>query len=68
MAESKKSVCAAIAADAGIARSKFVAAGFSGSSGMLTEGIDTGIASLMLLGINRRTKPPDRKHPFGYSM
>jgi divalent metal cation (Fe/Co/Zn/Cd) transporter len=33
MAESKKSVYAAIAADAGIALSKFVAAAFSGSSG-----------------------------------
>src|SRR4051812_35222880 len=72
MAESKKSVYAAIAADAGIAVSKFVAAGFSGSSGMLAEGIhsviDTGIAALMLVGISRSARKPDRTHPFGYSM
>ena len=55
MAESKKSVYAAIAADAGIAVSKFVAAGFSGSSSMLAEGIhsviDTGIVARCSWGL-----------------
>ena len=72
MAESTKSVYTAMAVDAGIAVSKFVAAGFSGSSGMLTEGIhsvvDTGIAALMLVGGHRSRKEPDAAHPFGYGM
>ena len=71
MAESKKSIYAAIAADTGIAISKFVAAGFSGSSSMLAEGIhsviDAGIVALMLVGISRSRKPPDPRHPFGHS-
>jgi len=71
MAESKKSIYAAIAADTGIAVSKFVAAGFSGSSSMLAEGIhsviDAGIVSLMLVGVSRSEKPPDPRHPFGHA-
>ncbi len=71
MAESKRSIYVAIAADAGIAISKFVAGGFSGSSGMLAEGIhsviDAGIVSLMLVGVNRSKKPPDPRHPFGHA-
>src|SRR3954447_24245904 len=71
MAESKRSIYVAIAADAGIAVSKFVAGGFSGSSSMLAEGIhsviDAGIVSLMLVGVNRSEKPPDPRHPFGHS-
>ena len=70
MAESKKSTYAAIAADAAIATTKFVAAGFTGSAGMLTEGfhslVDTGIAALTLLGLYRSRRPPDAGHPFGY--
>ena len=72
MAESTKSVSIAIATDAGIGVLKFVAAGFSGSPGMLTEGIhsvvDTGIAALMLVGARRSRKEPDAAHPFGYGM
>jgi cation diffusion facilitator family transporter len=71
MSESNKPVYAAIGADFGSAVSKFVAAGFTGSSGMLTEGIhsviDTGITALMLMGSKRSAKPPDSEHPFGYS-
>lgn len=71
MAESKKSIYVAIAADAGIAISKFVAAGFSGSSSMFAEGvhsvIDAGIVALMLVGVNRSEKPPDPRHPFGHA-
>ena len=71
MAEATKSVYVAIAVDVGIAISKFVAAGFSGSSGMLTEGIhsvvDAGIATLLLVGMARSRKPADAAHPFGYA-
>jgi hypothetical protein len=39
---------------------------------MLAEGIhsviDTGIVSLMLVGMNRSLKEPDPKHPLGYGM
>lgn len=71
MAESKKSVYAAIVTNGGVAISKFVAAGFSGSTSMLTEGIhsvvDTGISALMLVGMHRSKKEPDATHPFGYA-
>jgi cation diffusion facilitator family transporter len=71
MAGSKKAIYAAIAADTGIAVSKFVAAGFSGSSSMFAEGIhsviDAGIVALLLVGISRSQKPPDLRHPFGHS-
>lgn len=70
MAESAKSTYAAIAADTAIAATKFVAAGFTGSASMLTEGfhsvVDTGIAALTLLGMYRSRRPPDALHPFGY--
>lgn len=70
MADSKRSVYTAIITEGSIAVAKFVAAGFSGSSSMLTEGIhsvvDTGITALMLVGILRSRKKPDHDHPFGY--
>ena len=69
-ANSKKVIYAALAGNALIAVTKFVAAGITGSSAMLAEGIhsvvDTGNQGLMLHGTARARKPADEKHPFGY--
>ena len=69
-AESTKVIYAAIVANLAIATIKFIAAAFTGSSAMLSEGIhsvvDTGNGGLMLLGVRRSHKPADAEHPFGY--
>lgn len=65
-------VLAALAGNGAIAVSKFVAAGISGSSAMLTEAIhslvDTGDQLLMLLGQRRAARAPSATHPLGYGM
>jgi len=70
MASSKKAIYAAIAGNFAIAVTKFIGAGVSGSSAMLSEGIhslvDTGNGGLLLLGIRRSQRPPDDDHPYGY--
>src|SRR6476659_7854522 len=68
--ESRLAIIAAIAGNIAIAITKFVAAGLTGSSAMLSEGIhslvDTGNGGLLLLGIHKSRKAPDFEHPFGH--
>jgi cation diffusion facilitator family transporter len=67
---SKIVVIAALLGNLAIAVVKFIAAGITGSSAMLSEGVhslvDTGNELLLLYGMSRANKPPDESHPFGY--
>lgn len=68
--ESNLVIFAALAANLGIAVAKFIAAGISGSSSMLTEGFHSVVDSLnqvlLLYGQHRGKRAPDEAHPFGY--
>ena len=70
MAESNTAVYAAIASNLAIAVTKFVVAGITGSSAMLSEGIhsivDTGNGILLLVGIKLSHRKPNVEHPFGH--
>ena len=63
-------VYAALVGNLCIAIAKFVAAGLSGSSAMLSEGVhslvDTTNELLLLYGLHRADKKPDTVRPFGY--
>ena len=68
---SKRVIYAALAGNLLIAATKFGAAFVTGSSSMLSEGVhslvDTGNEVLLLHGLRRAEKQPDRAHPLGYS-
>ncbi|HEY9484270.1 MAG TPA: cation diffusion facilitator family transporter [Micromonosporaceae bacterium] len=65
-----RAVIAALLANLGIAVTKFVAFGLTGSSSMLAEGIhsvaDSGNQVLLLVGGKRSRRAPTQQHPFGY--
>lgn len=67
---SHQATLAALAANVGVAVTKFVAFFFTGSSAMLAEGIhsiaDTGNQGLLMLGRRRAAREPSPDHPFGY--
>ena len=67
---SKVAIFASMAANLGIAVMKFIASFFTGSSAMLSEGIhsliDTTNGVLLLWGIKRSKRKPDKLHPFGH--
>ncbi len=70
MANNRKSIYSALAANLLIALTKFIAGAFTNSSSMISEGIhstvDTTNQLLLLYGIKRSKKAPDESHPFGY--
>ena len=63
-------IYAALAGNLLIAVTKLGAAGWTGSSAMLSEGVhslvDTSNQGLLLYGIHRSKRPPDELHPLGY--
>ena len=67
---SKTAIYAALVGNSLIAITKFVAAGITGSSAMMSEGIhslvDTGNQGLLLYGMKSAKKPPDKAFPFGH--
>jgi cation diffusion facilitator family transporter len=65
-----RAVLAALAANLGIAITKFIAFLVSGSTSMLAESVhsvaDTGNQVLLLVGRGRADRPPSDEHPFGF--
>jgi cation diffusion facilitator family transporter len=68
---SRSVVIKALAANAGIAIAKFVAAAVSGSAAMLSEAVhslaDSGNQLFLLIGMRRSTRREDEVHEFGYA-
>jgi len=71
-ASSKRALFGAMAANIGIAATKFVVGALTHSTVMIAEAIhslvDTGNSGLMLIGRARSRRGPDPEHPFGYGM
>src|SRR5438309_3520584 len=67
---STRTLVVALAANLGIAVSKFAAAAITGSSAMLTEGVHSVVDSvnqlLLMWGRRQAKRAPDKLHPFGY--
>src|SRR6195256_407304 len=70
MANSKVAIYGAVAANVAIAATKFIVAGITGSSTMLSEGIhsavDTFNGVLLLVGLRLSKRPASQEHPFGH--
>ena len=68
--ESTLTVLIAMGANLGVGAAKLVAGLLTGSAAMLSEAAhsvgDTMTEVLLLTALKRSTKPPDRRHPFGY--
>ncbi|MBP1628467.1 MAG: cytochrome [Holophagaceae bacterium] len=69
-ASSSKALALSLGANLGIAISKFVVFGLTGSAAMLTEAIhstaDCGNQALLFLGMKQAQKPPTPRHPLGH--
>jgi cation diffusion facilitator family transporter len=67
---SRTAIVAALVGNLLIAVTKGIAAAVSGSSAMLSESVhslvDTGNEVLLLYGLKRAAKAPDKVHPYGY--
>ena len=67
---SKRVIYAALAGNAGITVTKFIASAVTGSSAMFAEAIhsvvDTGNQLLLLWGLKQARKPADEQFPLGY--
>lgn len=68
--QSSRIVYVALAGNSLVAISKFIAAGMTGSSAMLSEGIHSVVditnEVLLLYGLRRGSMQPDDEHPLGY--
>ena len=69
-AHNNRTLLIAFGANLGIAAAKFIAAGITGSSAMLTEGVHSVVDStnqlLLIWGRRQSKKPADKYHPLGY--